>query len=201
MARRGKKIDKFTWEDGRVFDIRLDKGSPRDTFNVLVDEGSDTYVADTDINEVKKKAKAWLKEHASLEWECLIRVHVESGYFAGASMPTMKFERVFRSSEKIDGTRDWARFGAKPRSDQDFNDFIKGSPTGKACEESGTHIPYTEENWRGLRNIKAMMRLLGENFERLMAPHELIPTLSKAAAADLKQLLFQPQEDEDHGGG
>lgn len=182
-----------------VVDIFLDRNE-KDFFGVVQNETVRAKTAEECGNQVRAR----LEEARKFEWRSLIEitfpstrrynrvegaVGVEFDRYQIAQTPTGDWiQRPYYSPEEetdlqkpVKETGRWHGLSEKnqKRHDRQSGSDIRDYHPPREGEEGRTEIPYTEEAWRALNDLRAQLKVVQEKLEEFLSPSSAEDTLAR----------------------
>jgi hypothetical protein len=203
MAKRIRSLGTFDWkEDKTSYPITLD--TETGTFRIDL-KPHDKDCVGTELEKVKKEAADWLRANAALVYEPVIVVEVED-FENGWNMPKreahsihFKYDRMFRATRK-DGAaiwKSWQNVGDIPEGDgNNWDDCLEGKPghsTHEPYRSKAAIIPYTNEQWIGLRKITKMFVEVQRRLIAIRESGKMGDFLLETSKKDLPLMLPAPK--------
>ncbi len=201
MSRGGFKFDEIKAEDGTKIPIKLDKDSG--VFSIEVSKGE--RIQGTELDDVKRRALAWLAENRALDWKPRIAIAFEgrSGWRAGHSI-SLEYARGFVAVDaRGSGTAAaWDEI-AETDEERELNklDTLRGKPGRRDSDwkfragENRVVLEYTPERWSALRLITRAIESIEEKLQAFLSEEKAAATLAAIAQAGVANLLAGPKKE------
>ena len=178
MVERGwKKIDVFRSEVGQEYDIHLSTMTGEFRAEVAGEE-----FKSKDLKSLKEKIEQRLGDAAKIEWKAVIDVH-HYRYEETDVNPSFTITRLF-VGETEDGAllrREWK--DGKP----------DGEPGNYRIDEGESIIPYTDENWKTLKDVEKLLLLVAGQMDRFFKTKKAIDLFFKEVKRrGVRQVIFNP---------
>lgn len=190
-----RKIETIVAEDGSKHDIKLHMETG--TFSIAIHEEGNYQSAvrfDGTLEEVRSKAKAWLKDNTNLKFEPMLWIKSgedNSWQKASDSHIDLEYKRYFKAV-RPDGSTLWKEF--RPvYTEGGREDAVNGEPgnptRGPWTDKTAILLPYTPERWSALRMIGLMVRQLNERMAKLVKDGKFDDALKNIASQGMLALM------------
>lgn len=201
MARKNKVVDHFEWYyDKSKWPITL---NTEDGVFYLSLTGHDKLFSGIDLAKVKSAALKWLEGNAKLKLDPVILIWTKEfsyrGHSGGHSI-AFKYDRAFRGTRK-DGEviwKDWQDTGSIPDGKHSWQDCLEGEPGPSGSQpwdfKNCMVLPYTTEQWIGLRKFTEMFEKLEARLIEIGKKGQMGDLLMELYKKDLPPLLGGPTQ-------